>query len=106
IHRRSAELRAVGDFAGQEAILKEGYRRAIELENHTAQIAYLTGIANTRLFRFRYDSAVDAYLEAKRLAEESRDWYQLGAIDANLVAAYEEVGDYSAAAGAAESCRQ
>jgi len=105
IRASAAQRRAAGDLAGLETVCQAGLELARSLGNRKAQIGYLTTIGNSRLQRFQYGDALNAYLEASRLAEAARDWEDFGAISGNLSAVYQQVGDFPSALSAAERGR-
>jgi CHAT domain-containing protein len=102
IRASAAQRRAAGDLAGLEAVCQTGLDLAKRLGSRPAQIAYLTTIGNSRLQRFQYASALEAYLAASHLAEASQDWEDFGAISGNLSSVYQQVGDLPSALSAAE----
>jgi CHAT domain-containing protein/tetratricopeptide (TPR) repeat protein len=94
--------RAAGDFAGLESVYTEGYQRATALGNQAAQISYLSNLGTARWLSLRYTPALEAYLEATRLAERAADWSELGGIAVNLSWVYQRLGDPDAALSALE----
>ena len=94
------KLREAGDFPGLESVYLEGYQRAKALGNLTAQISYLTNLGTARMLSLQYASALEAYLTANRLAEQSGDWSASGAIAVNLSLIYQQVGDADSALSA------
>ena len=87
---------------GLESVYAEGYRRAKALGNLAAQISYLSNLGNARWLSLRYAPALEAYLEASRLAERTGDWSALGGIAINLALIYQQMGDANAALSALE----
>jgi len=67
-------LREAGDFPGLESVYVGGYQRAKALGNLPAQINYLTNLGTARMLSLQYASALEAYLAANQLAEQSGDW--------------------------------
>ena len=98
----AAARRLAGDFAGLESVYTEGYQRATALGNQAAQISYLSNLGTARMLSLRYAPAVEAYLEASRLAERTGDWSALGGIAVNLSWVYQRLGDPEAALSALE----
>ncbi|MBZ5632858.1 MAG: CHAT domain-containing protein [Acidobacteriia bacterium] len=94
--------RAAGDFAGLESVYTQGYQRAKALRNGPAAINYLSNLGTVRMLLLRYSPALQAYLEACKLAERAGDWFALGAIAVNLSQIYERMGDADAALSALE----
>ena len=91
-----------GNYAAAEKIFAEAALRAKARGDRIATARLLSGIGGTRMARFDYQAALNAYLEAKQVAENAGDWLDLGAVDLNLSNLYEQVWDLSAALRAAE----
>jgi CHAT domain-containing protein len=102
IRDEAAALRAAGDFEKLEARYQSGLTEASELGIAPARVSYLAAIGNARMLRFQYGEALQAYLDGKRLAEETGDWSGAARIALNLIGLYEQVWDYPSAAAAAE----
>ena len=94
------KLREAGDFLGLESVYVEGYQRAQALGHRPAQISYLTNLGTARMLSLQYALALEAYLAANLLAEESGDWAACGAIAVNLSLIYQYVGDPDSALSA------
>src|ERR1022692_577232 len=86
-----------GDFAGAESFYQQGADLSAQHRDPTASALFLNGVASTRLARFEYRGALDAYLEARRQAEASRDRTSLGVIDLNLASLYQQMYDFDSA---------
>ena len=93
-------LREAGDFPGLESVYVGGYQRAKALGNLPAQINYLTNLGTARMLSLQYASALEAYLAANQLAEQSGDWSAFGAIAVNLSLIYQHLGDADSALSA------
>ena len=91
-----------GDYPGAEQTFQKGVAEARRRKDQVALARYLSGVASTRLVRWDYQRALNAYLEAKQIAESRRDWLDLGAVDSNLSSLYEQVGDLDSAVRAGE----
>jgi len=100
--RAARACRAAGDFAGLESVYSQGYERAKQLSNVSAQISYLSNLGTTRMLVLHYDTALQAYLEASDLAERIGDWSATGGIAANLAVLYQWLGDPNSALSALE----
>jgi CHAT domain-containing protein len=94
-----------GDYAAAEEIFAQGVVQAKHQKDRIATARYLSGVAGARRARFDYQGALSAYLESKHLAESMEDWYDLGAVDLNLSALYENVLDLDSALRAIEGVR-
>ena len=80
----------------------QGYERAKERGNVSAQISYLSNLGTTRMLLLHYAPALKAYLEASALAERTGDWSATGGIAANLALLYQWLGDPNSALSALE----
>src|SRR5271166_5572100 len=95
-----------GDFAESERIYQHGADLAVERHDRVARAWCLSGVADSRVARFDYRGALDAYLQAKALAEQARDRVSLGAIDFNLSGLYQQMWDFDSALRSAEQAQQ
>jgi CHAT domain-containing protein/tetratricopeptide (TPR) repeat protein len=95
-----------GDFAESERIYQHGADLAAERHDRVARAWFLSGVADSRLARFDYRGALNAYLQAKEQAERARDRMSLGAIDFNLSHLYRQTWDLDAALQSAEQARK
>ena len=100
--RTAQERRAARDFAGLESVYVEGCRRAEVLGNAHARISYLNNLATVRMISMKFPAALEAYLQASKLAEETGDSVAMGGIAINLAVIYQRVGDTEAALSALE----
>lgn len=102
--QKSATQQIIAGNAGAaEQIFRRGLEEAIQRHDRIAQARYLSSIANTRLIRYDYRSALETYLAARRIAEAAQDRLDLGAIDSNLSALYEQVWDRESALRASDA---
>jgi len=94
--------RAVEDFAALESVYTEGYQRAQKLGNLAAQISYLSNLGTARMLALRFAPALQAYLDARALAERAGDWSASGGVAVNLALLYQWMGDADSALSALE----
>jgi len=94
--------RAMEDFAGLESVYTQGFERAKTLGNLAAQISYLSNLGTARMLALRFAPALEAYLEARALAERSGDWSASGGVAVNLALLYQWMGDADSALSALE----
>jgi CHAT domain-containing protein len=106
---RVRALRQAGNQAYQKgafeqaAELYEGaYRSALGVGDADRAVQLLNNVGSARFASFRYKAALDAYLQARRLAEVHgmREW--AGLISANLSSLYFQMREIPSAARAAE----
>ncbi len=100
--RAAQARRAAGDLAGLESVYALGCQRAQALGNQPAQINYLNNLGTVRMLSRQYPPALQAYLEARTLAERTGDWFASGGIAVNLALIYQWMGDADAALSALE----
>lgn len=93
IQKSAEQLRAAGDYPAMERLYRGAVETARRAGNPQAQINYSTALANTHLFLYRYGDAVDAYEQARRLANATRDWPSACVVAAGLANVYLFVGD-------------
>ncbi len=89
------EIRAQGNalFRNREYlraahIHAEGYQRSLRSRDTASAIRFLINLGGCRFAMFQYRGALDAYLEAKRLAEMTGDTEMLATVSANLSSLY------------------
>ncbi len=102
IAREGPELRRRHAYAAQEELYQQGIAEARQRHHVPAEITYLTALANTYIWLYRYTEAITAYGDAARLARASGDWEAAGAIAPGLSSLYRLVGDLPAARAAIE----
>ena len=101
--KRSVErLRGARDFGGAEAVDRRGYDLARLRHDDCASFSFLTGIGAARLFQFHYRAALDAFLEARDMAQRCGDPYARGVSGVNLSSLYLQTWDIDSAVRAAE----
>jgi tetratricopeptide (TPR) repeat protein len=94
--------RAMEDFAGLESVYTQGYEHAKTLGNLAAQISYLSNLGTAHMLALRFAPALEAYLQARALAERSGDWSASGGVAVNLALLYQWMGDADSALSALE----
>jgi CHAT domain-containing protein len=101
--RRAAKISiGQGNFEEAERVFRHGEQVASRHHDLVAQAWFLDGVGSASLAGFRYRGALDAYLQAKALAQKARDRAALGAIDADLASVYQQVWDFDSALRSAE----
>ncbi len=105
ISSAAQQYRVAGNFAAAEALYQQGYQQAQLHHDGATTVLYLTAVATCRMMQFHYRAALEAYLQAKQLAQGVGDRLNLGAILSNLSALYQQVGDIDSALRAGEEAR-
>ncbi len=95
-----------GDFANSERIYQDGADAAVQRHDPAARAWCLNGVADSRVARFDYHGALDAYLQARGQAEQARDRVSMGSIDFNLSSLYRQMWDLDSALRSAEEARK
>lgn len=83
-------------------VYERGYRESLGHRQVRPAIRFLNNLAGCQFALFRYQKAVELYLEAQRMARPIRFAEMLGMISLNLAGIYMQMGDAGAAAQAAE----
>src|SRR5437660_9146397 len=82
IQEAATRYRMAGDFAAAERLYQQGYEEA-KRHDTFAVVRYLTSIAGCRMALFRYRSALEALIEARKLAASIGDQEDSSAIAVN-----------------------
>ena len=98
IRRAIEQARASGDYSAVEQAAQKGYDLAMQAHARLPAVRYLTNAGAARSAMFRYRSAMEAYVAARRLAQTIGDRVDEGAILTNLSGLYLEMGDIESAA--------
>jgi CHAT domain-containing protein/tetratricopeptide (TPR) repeat protein len=106
LRQAAKKSRAQGDFAGVRAIYRHIAEIAARHHDPLARAWALEGAGSASLAIFDYRSALEAYLQAKKFAEQARDRRSLGAIDADLASLYEQTLDLDSAVRSAGEARR
>jgi CHAT domain-containing protein len=102
IRSAAEQFRAAKNFAAAEAVDLEGFDLARLHHNDSAAFVYLTAIGAARLLQFQYRPALEAFLQARELAEKIGDPAAQGIIAVNLSSLYLQTWDLDLAIAAAE----
>ncbi len=102
------ELRTKGNalyrsfqFREAERLYEEGLRRAAAAGQRKHELAFLINLGGVRFAMFRYREAMEAFLDARRLAREIGDREMLAVASTNLSSLYLSQQDVNAGAEAA-----
>jgi tetratricopeptide (TPR) repeat protein len=99
-------LRQKGDYAAVEGLYQAAYDDAVKDRDALRTVRFRTGVGSARFARFDYPGALEAYLDARKLAQQGGFREDLEAILLNLSALYQQVWDLDSALEAAEQARQ
>ncbi len=102
ITHAAEQFRALRNFPAAEAADQRGYTLARERGDDAAATTFLTGVGVARLYQFQYRSALDAFLQARGLAEHAGDQTALGIIAVDLSSLYLQAWDFDSALAEAE----
>jgi CHAT domain-containing protein len=102
INQKALRYRNAGDLRAAEGLYRQGYQKALQLDDKLAAVRYLMSAGGCQLLAFHYRDALADFLQARELAAAIRDHADLGAIAVNLSSVYLQVWDFDAAMGAAE----
>ncbi len=104
-HARLASIGAVyraGHYQEAGALYQQGYDAALRSGDLGYAGRFLTNVGACRFALHEYRSALDVFVEARRLAEAAGDLATAGALDTNISSLYGEMGDLDSAVQAAE----
>jgi CHAT domain-containing protein len=96
------EARLAGDSWTVERLCREAAETELVRGELKEASGNLTCVGGARLMRFEFENALAAYLEAKKVAEQSGDRVALGLALLNLSNLYQQVWDSASALRAAE----
>ncbi|MCX6623076.1 MAG: CHAT domain-containing protein [Acidobacteria bacterium] len=90
-----------GEYSRAAGLYQEGYRQSIRSGDIRLAIRRLNNLAGCRFALFEYPSAMEAYLETRRLAESASDYEVQGTVSLNIASLYLQMNDPDSAALAA-----
>ena len=90
------------DYAAAAELWQQGYRRAIAHHDSISALRFLNNIGTIHFGMLHYRQAIDAFVEARKLARSAGDGVTFSVTCANLCSLYMQVGDMAAAKAAAE----
>jgi CHAT domain-containing protein len=91
------DLFNAGDFLDAAPIYKQGLRLASTRNESRAKTRFLCGLGNCHLLEADYRTAVQEYLEARKLATSDGDWAMVSLLSINLFTAYSRMYDHASA---------
>ncbi len=105
IKRALERFRYSGDYVALERSAERGYRLALDFGSRVPAVRYLINAGSARMLQYRYRAALEAYLEAQKLAASIHDDVDEGAILTNLSSLYYEMSDTAASLEYAEQAQ-
>jgi len=99
---QGAHLFASAHYEAAAGLFEAGLRQAQAARDPRLQVLFLNNLAGCRMASFQYGKALEAYLAARKLAEQRSDGRAAAAIWGNLASLYSLMGDTQAAEAAAE----
>jgi CHAT domain-containing protein len=96
LKRAPAEF-ATGNFRQAAAIAEQGYRDALRAREIQSAARFLNNAGGCRFALHQYQGALQAFMEARRLAEESGDNATAAKLDLNISSLYSELRQMDAA---------
>jgi len=103
LSERAKSLVQSGEYIQAAEVNRKGYAEAMARGFPGAALRFLNDVGNCWFALSRYQRAMDAYLEARKLAEQIGDWEIAGALSMNVSSLYLQAGEVS---GAAEAARE
>lgn len=98
--KQSGKLFRTGDFLTAAALAQQGYRDALSAGEPQIAARFLGNLGGCRFALHQYREALQAYVEARRLAEAAHDTATAGKLDFNIASLYIQLGQTDAAAEA------
>jgi tetratricopeptide (TPR) repeat protein len=95
--KQSGRLFRTGDFRDAAAIFQQGYRDALRAGEPQIAARFLNNLGGCRFALHQYREALQTYLDARSLAEASRDNATAGNLDFNISSLYSHLGQMDAA---------
>ena len=102
LRKKANRLYTEGAFNAAAELYADGYQRSLSAHAWNSAIVFLNNLAGTEFATYRYRAALDAFLKARKLAQDHKGATNLGAICFNLSALYLAVGDLASSRAAAE----
>ena len=101
----SQRAQRAGDFSAVEKYALAGLAQAQKQHARLASVRFLITAGAARMYLFRYRSALEAFLEARRIARAAGNRLDEAAIEVNLSSLHSEMSDLEAALEHAERAR-
>lgn len=102
LRKKANALYAEGAFISAAGLYNEGYQRSVSSHAWNSAVTFLNNLGGTRFASYQYQGALDAFLKARKLAQEHGAVRSSGAISLNLSALYLAVGDLPSSRTAVE----
>lgn len=91
-----------GDLQAAAVLAQQGYQEARRAADPPMAARFLSNLGSCRFLEHQYQEALEAYLQARDLAESAGNLATAGALDFNISALYSQLGQIDAAAVSAE----
>lgn len=101
-YQQGAALFRSGKYVEAEKLFGDAYAQAQTLNDFRGEGRCLTYVGACRCCLFRYREALEAWLEARQRSERISDWVNLGGLGVDISSLYLLMGEFDAAAQAAE----
>jgi tetratricopeptide (TPR) repeat protein len=95
--KQSAKVYRTGDFHDAATLAQQGYLDALGAGETQIAARFLGNLGGCRFALHQYREALQAYLEARRLAEDAHDTATAGLLDFNISSLYAHLGQMDAA---------
>ena len=103
--QQTAQLFQMGRFRDAAALAQSGYRLALLAGEPKIAARFLGNLGISRFALHQYRSALDAYLDALKLAEAAHDNAVAGKLDFNISSLYFQLGQLDAASASLDRAR-
>lgn len=99
--KKAYQFYAEGRFGPAAGLYRQAYRDCLDAGDLRQAARYLNNLAGCRFAEYQYPQAMQAYLDARRLAESASYYEVQGTASMNIASLYLQMGDIEAAAAAA-----
>ena len=106
IRQAFERARVAGDFSSAEKTAAKAVDLALRSRARLPAVRYLINLGGARLALFRYRSALEAFLQARALAEEIGDRLDKAGVEVNLSTLFLEMSDVESARQYAERAQE
>ena len=103
LNKRGRALFLAGRYAEAAGIYDQGWRQAKKQGDTGFVVRFMNDLGACRVAMFRYRDGMNIYLQARELAEKTRNWEWAANLASNISALYVELREIPAAVQAAEA---
>ncbi|MCW5983396.1 MAG: CHAT domain-containing protein [Bryobacteraceae bacterium] len=106
LNKEARKLAETGQYIQAAKLFEQGYRDSFAAGNTRFAVSFLTSLANCRQFLYQFRPAMEAYLEARKLAAASGDRRMAAILSTNLASLYVQQGAFREAEEALDTAME